>query len=645
MKKKIIKLLITATVVTTMITPIMANASTIKSTNKSNLVKAELSINQLPIKVDISNLTYDNLTNNLNHICNSEYGEVYAGKSLNEQNNYTYFFTLHNVNGVQKASIVGFSHQDANYTNNLTLNIPDEIQGYPVDDIKSGNLIQDKNLEPDYWKKVTTVTLSDNVQIIDDSAFLNFSNLTTVSGKDLRNFNFRNPIKIGDSAFAYTAINDITTDGNSISSIGAYAFAGTKITNLSLTNIYDVKTGAFATCQNLNSVKWSINNEQYDILNNHNPNLSETSTTDLKSSDRNGIFQYCSKLTSANIDVIYGSSEFEGDYNLKDVTVNKVVTEIPAYTFDTRDGQNISKDLYVDFLNNDTITNIEDYAIVTTNVHSKIIDSLSNNIYGIKYTDNSIISNNINLSSKTSTTTPSTVTGDYPNPPEQTDIPDMPNIPTDTTIVPDISKLQTSGSFGYIEKQDNTLDFVKFTDNDLSLYVPSEINGKKVTSISNTNITKTSYGYITVPTDVVTSIASAPNVPLISVIIPDTVTSIEFGAFANSPALEYVQIPYSVTEIKDYAFTNCPNLKEIVLPNRNIRIGKNAFDSSVKISYATDPKPVTNKTININIGTNTPTISITANTADNNKLGLLLSMIGLAGIGTFITTKKKQNAN
>ena len=117
---------------------------------------------------------------------------------------------------------------------------------------------------------------------------------------------------------------------------------------------------------------------------------------------------------------------------------------------------------------------------------------------------------------------------------------------------------------------------------------------------------------------------------------------IEFGAFANSPALEYVQIPYSVTEIKDYAFTNCPNLKEIVLPNRNIRIGKNAFDSSVKISYATDPKPVTNKTININIGTNTPTISITANTADNNKLGLLLSMIGLAGIGTFITTKKNK---
>lgn len=62
-----------------------------------------------------------------------------------------------------------------------------------------------------------------------------------------------------------------------------------------------------------------------------------------------------------------------------------------------------------------------------------------------------------------------------------------------------------------------------------------------------------------------------------TVIIPDTVTEIENGAFMDFYGLEYIDIPDSVTEIGDNAFNGCSQLASITIPNSVTEIGASAF--------------------------------------------------------------------
>lgn len=68
------------------------------------------------------------------------------------------------------------------------------------------------------------------------------------------------------------------------------------------------------------------------------------------------------------------------------------------------------------------------------------------------------------------------------------------------------------------------------------------------------------------------------DIPLLkTVIIPDTVTEIENGAFMDFYGLEYIDIPTSVTEIGDNAFNGCSQLASITIPNSVTEIGASAF--------------------------------------------------------------------
>ena len=78
-----------------------------------------------------------------------------------------------------------------------------------------------------------------------------------------------------------------------------------------------------------------------------------------------------------------------------------------------------------------------------------------------------------------------------------------------------------------------------------------------------------------------------------SVVLPNSVTTIGYGAFALCAGLENIDIPNSVSTIKDSAFYDCDKLATIALPYNLLRIGKSAFASCDSITSVTIPDSVT----------------------------------------------------
>ena len=70
---------------------------------------------------------------------------------------------------------------------------------------------------------------------------------------------------------------------------------------------------------------------------------------------------------------------------------------------------------------------------------------------------------------------------------------------------------------------------------------------------------------------------------LMSITIPDSVTSIGSYAFYNCSGLMSITIPDSVTSIGSYAFYNCSGLMSITIPDSVTSIGSNAFKGCHKL--------------------------------------------------------------
>ena len=76
-------------------------------------------------------------------------------------------------------------------------------------------------------------------------------------------------------------------------------------------------------------------------------------------------------------------------------------------------------------------------------------------------------------------------------------------------------------------------------------------------------------------------------------IIPNSVTSIEVGAFYCCSGLTSVTIPNSVTSIGGAAFENCSDLTSITIPNSVTNIGNEAFSGCSGLTSVTIPNSVT----------------------------------------------------
>ncbi len=165
---------------------------------------------------------------------------------------------------------------------------------------------------------------------------------------------------------------------------------------------------------------------------------------------------------------------------------------------------------------------------------------------------------------------------------------------------------QSSLKLLYTEKSDGTLDVNGYYGSDSAVVIPETIGGKTVTSISYEE-------------------AFYANDTLTSIVVPDTVTYIGFGAFINCTSLESLTVPFiggaadehdylgyvfgttsllynddfvprslkkliitSDETIRESALHCCRGIAEITLPNTLISIGESAFrycESLISINF------------------------------------------------------------
>ena len=164
----------------------------------------------------------------------------------------------------------------------------------------------------------------------------------------------------------------------------------------------------------------------------------------------------------------------------------------------------------------------------------------------------------------------------------------------------------------YFDETTGTI--TKYVESDTVVVIPSKINGVTVETIGHGAFERSAVTSVTIP-DSVTAIhdgAFANCSQLTNISIPNSVTSIGFSAFEHCTSLKSItlpsslrsisealffgcsqlttiQIPDSVPSIQSYAFYHCGNLETIRIPVSVTFIGVYAFDgcpSSMTVTYS-----------------------------------------------------------
>ena len=125
---------------------------------------------------------------------------------------------------------------------------------------------------------------------------------------------------------------------------------------------------------------------------------------------------------------------------------------------------------------------------------------------------------------------------------------------------------EVSGDFNYEELNGSFVKITEYIGSDQEITIPKEINGFTVQQIGDN---------------------AFENSEIISVTIPDTVTSIGKAAFKNSKSLANVKLGSKVKEIGESAFCGCVSLVEISVPASVENIGIQAFQDCTSLETAT----------------------------------------------------------
>ena len=128
------------------------------------------------------------------------------------------------------------------------------------------------------------------------------------------------------------------------------------------------------------------------------------------------------------------------------------------------------------------------------------------------------------------------------------------------SAVASAAEVQTTedGKFTYTcNYYDETATIHEYLGEETVVTFPSEVDGCKVTAISNIN------------TSGVKCVIADPSMKekITKIVIPDTVKVIADGAFRDLTALETVKMPSKIEEVGGFVFFNCSSLKKISFPS------------------------------------------------------------------------------
>lgn len=159
----------------------------------------------------------------------------------------------------------------------------------------------------------------------------------------------------------------------------------------------------------------------------------------------------------------------------------------------------------------------------------------------------------------------------------------------------DISKLKPTSEAEFLVRDGVLVKFYNFSGDIKNVIIPSSVNGQEITKI---------------PADVFIGEEF-----LEGIVIPDTVTEIEDGAFCNcvnlsqvvlssglktipkstfyNTAIENVEIPEGVESIGKFAFGECKSLQQVTLPDSLKTIEAFAFIESINLQDVVVPDSVT----------------------------------------------------
>ena len=155
-------------------------------------------------------------------------------------------------------------------------------------------------------------------------------------------------------------------------------------------------------------------------------------------------------------------------------------------------------------------------------------------------------------------------------------------IPGEAEAVWEINPIKQSGDYWYRTLSDGTVEILRYSGEDSSLYIPETIEGQNVESIGygafreNVNLTD-----VTIPNKVTRlqygAFLKCSNLKNVTMEEGSALQSIEPMAFYECTALESIDLPDSIQKIEARAFYYDSSLTEVILPDNLSILGEYAF--------------------------------------------------------------------